>query len=62
MGRWLVKVLSCATDTTSSLSRDEKLAIDAGIQDMEAGKMISHQEAKQNTQARYPHLKPKAWK
>ena len=44
------------------LSEEEKLAIDEGEQDVQAGRTLSHQKVKQNTQARYPHLKPKAWK
>ncbi len=48
--------------TSSILNQEEKAAVDEGIQDLQAGKLISHQQVKQNTQARYPHLQSKAWK
>lgn len=46
----------------STLSAEEKAAIDEGVRDVEAGRVVDHQQVKQNTQVRYPHLQPNVWK
>ena len=46
----------------SSLSAEERAAIDEGVHDIEAERIVDHQQVKQNTQARYPHLQPNVWK
>jgi len=46
----------------SPLSAEEKAAIDEGLEDAKAGRLVDHQQVKQNSQARYPDLQPKAWK
>lgn len=49
-------------EETVTLTSEEKAAIEKGLQDVEAGRLITHQQVKQNSQARYPELNPKSWK
>ena len=49
-------------EETITLTSEEKAAIEKGLQDVEAGRLISHQQVKQNSQARYSELNPKSWK
>lgn len=49
-------------DAPVVLTSEEKTAIDEGWQDIEAERIVSHHQVKQNSQARYPSLKPEAWK
>ena len=49
-------------EETITLTSEEKAAIEKGLQDAEAGRLISHQQVKQNSQARYSELNPKSWK
>ena len=44
------------------LTSEESTAVDKGLQDAEAGRLVNHQQIKQNSQARYPSLNPKAWR
>ncbi len=44
------------------LTSEESTAVDKGLQDAEAGRLVSHQQMKQSSQARYPSLNPKAWR
>ena len=49
-------------EETITLTSEERDAVEKGLQDVKAGRTISHEQLKQNSQARYPTLKPKAWK
>jgi predicted transcriptional regulator len=49
-------------EETIPLTSEERAAVERGLQDVEAGRLISHQQVKQNSQARYPGLNPKSWK
>ena len=49
-------------EETITLTSEEKAAIEKGLQDVEAGRLISHQQVKQNSQARYSGLNLKSWK
>ncbi len=43
-------------EETATLTSEERAAIEKGLQDVEAGRLITHQQVKQNSQARYPGL------
>ena len=49
-------------EETVILTSEERDAVEKGLQDVQDGRLISHQQVKQNSQARYPELNPKAWK
>ncbi|WP_165571351.1 hypothetical protein [Flavobacterium reichenbachii] len=43
-------------DNKSLLNDDQKEAIDKALEDVENGKMYSHQEVMDETKKRFPHL------
>lgn len=55
-------MLQSFVDDKSTLTEEEKAALDKGLEDVKNGNVTTHQQITQRSKARYPDLQPKSWK